>query len=208
MIFDVVRFNHFALDVLRAADESENDPSAAGKGSRKVPSRKKSQESIGQYLERENYSEGFINDYLMPMTACVWSTSPDKCSLNFPAVTLIRFLWNHHLLNTISERAPWMTIRGGTSVYVAKALRGFESIHLGETVRNVRRNVDGTVSVFMVNGEMEIFDHVVLATHGDQALEIVRDTVSPVEKGILSHFKSNKSVAVLHNDLSVRIMHV
>lgn len=72
MIFDIVRFNQFAVDVLRTEEPSD--------------------ETIGEYLEREGYSNAFRDDYLIPMTAAVWSTSPDKCILEFPAVTLIRFL--------------------------------------------------------------------------------------------------------------------
>lgn len=72
MIIDIVRFNHFAADVLTA------DSSA--------------QETIGEYLDRERYSHAFRDNYLIPMTAAVWSTGPDKCALDFPAATLIRFL--------------------------------------------------------------------------------------------------------------------
>ena len=75
MIFDIVRFNQYALDLLKAesgADESK--------------------ETIGEYLVREGYSDAFRDNYLIPMTAAVWSTDPDKCALHFPAVTLVRFL--------------------------------------------------------------------------------------------------------------------
>jgi len=83
MIFDLVRFNQFALDLLR-----KDDPESKAAGD----SSPRPEETIGQYLEREGYSDAFRDDYLIPMTAAVWSTSPDKCSLEFPAVTLIRFL--------------------------------------------------------------------------------------------------------------------
>lgn len=73
MLFDVVRFNQFALELLR-----DDSPRA--------------DESIGDYLRREGYSDAFRDDYLIPMAAAVWSTSPDKCALEFPAVTLVRFL--------------------------------------------------------------------------------------------------------------------
>ena len=103
MIFDIVRFNQFALDLLSDDEESEVDPSGAnGSGtSMKAP---RQQQSIGDYLDREGYSDAFRNDYLIPMTAAVWSTAPDKASLEFPAITLVRFLWNHHLLNTVAAR--------------------------------------------------------------------------------------------------------
>lgn len=89
MIFDIMRFNQFALDVLRE-DGLENANGSSGKP--KVHA----EETIGEYLEREGYSDIFRDDYLIPMTAAVWSTSPDKCSLEFPAVTLIRFLYVKH----------------------------------------------------------------------------------------------------------------
>jgi predicted NAD/FAD-binding protein len=72
MLFDIFRFNQFALDVLKAKEPTE--------------------ETIGEYLEREGYSHAFRDNYLIPMAAAVWSTSPDKCTLDFPAVTLVRFL--------------------------------------------------------------------------------------------------------------------
>ena len=89
MIFDIVRFNQYALDLL---DRNDN-------GSRSL--------TIGQYLRRHGYSQAFCDDYLIPMTAAVWSTSSDKASLEFPAQTLIRFLWNHHLLSTLATRPDW-----------------------------------------------------------------------------------------------------
>ena len=87
MIFDIIRFNQFALDLLKEEGKSEvpYNGSANGNFGEK-------QETIGDYLDREGYSDAFRDDYLIPMTAAVWSTSPDKCSLEFPAVTLVRFM--------------------------------------------------------------------------------------------------------------------
>lgn len=87
MIFDIIRFNQFALDVIINAEdeqpvkETDNVLYSVGR-----------METIGEYLDREGYSDAFCNDYLIPMTAAVWSTSPDKCSLEFPILTLVRFL--------------------------------------------------------------------------------------------------------------------
>jgi predicted NAD/FAD-binding protein len=92
MIFDIIRFNQFALDLL--ADEDKQSPYVNGVGVENGKSYHTTErlESIGEYLEREGYSDAFRDDYLIPMTACVWSTGPDGCSLEFPAVTLVRFL--------------------------------------------------------------------------------------------------------------------
>ena len=88
MIFDIIRFNQFALDLLSKEHKSEEYTDGEINGVHLADP----QETIGQYLEREGYSDAFRDDYLIPMTAAVWSTSPDKCTLEFPAVTLVRFM--------------------------------------------------------------------------------------------------------------------
>lgn len=88
LVFDIIRFNQFALDLLK--EEEDVDDSYHASGNDEASARP--METIGQYLDRQGYSEAFRNDYLIPMTAAVWSTSPDKCTLEFPATTLVRFM--------------------------------------------------------------------------------------------------------------------
>lgn len=78
MLFDIVRFNYFALDFL------DEEP---------VTYVNNAQESMGDYLRRNGYSDAFRDDYLVPMTAAVWTAKSDKCTLDFPAAALIRFLF-------------------------------------------------------------------------------------------------------------------
>ncbi|KAK1754314.1 glutamate synthase 1 [NADH], chloroplastic [Echria macrotheca] len=195
MIFDILRFNQFALDVLRRDDEA-----GSKRGKTVGP-----EETIGEYLEREGYSDAFRDDYLIPMTAAVWSTSPDKCSLEFPAVTLIRFLWNHHLLSTVAARPAWLTIPDGSKSYIDKVMRGFPPCHvfLNSPVKSVSNEPDGRVRLHVEGGRSEVYDHVILATHGDQAYSIIRDSGTDEERDILSSFRTSENVAVLHSDLSL-----
>lgn len=83
MLFDIIRFNQFALDVLIDADKAGSND---GKGNLIHD------ESIGDYLDRHGYSHAFRDGYLIPITAAVWSTSPKTCIDEFPVLTLIRFL--------------------------------------------------------------------------------------------------------------------
>lgn len=78
MLFDIIRFNQFALDVLINAENTDT--------AREIP------ETIGEYLEQNGYSHAFRDGFLIPITAAVWSTSPNKCIDEFPTITLIRFL--------------------------------------------------------------------------------------------------------------------
>ena len=201
LIFDVIRFNEFALDLLQQEEESENHPATEpGKTNTKSPA----QETIGQYLDREDYSREFRDNYLIPMTAAVWSTSPDKCSLEFPANTLVRILYNHHLFSTIASRSDWMTIPGGARQYIDAVMKDFpnEHVHLKSKVTALTPTKRGSVIVTANERDVE-FDHVILATHGDQALDILRPVASTQEANILGGFRTSRNVAVLHSDLSL-----
>ncbi|KAK5136050.1 hypothetical protein LTR08_004304 [Meristemomyces frigidus] len=181
MIFDIIRFNQFALDLL--ADDSEGGIARLGFSTER---RRYAREmSIGEYLDREGYSQAFRDDYLIPMTAAVWSTSPDKASLSFPAGTLVRFMWNHHLLSTLAVRPPWLTIEGGAQRYIDAIVeqypRGRLHLHTGCEVSNVQRPVrsgEGGVTVSWIDRqtgrvEGDVFDHVIFACHGDEVLPIL-----------------------------------
>ena len=198
LIFDIVRFNQFATDILENSTKVDPEASEGKKGHQPAG------ESIGEYLDREGYSQAFRDDYLIPMAAAVWSTNADKCSLEFPAITLVRFMWNHHLLSTISTRPDWMTIRGGSQRYIDAVLKNFpeDRIHLKSKVSSLTPDKRGSVTL-TANGKDELFDHVILATHGDQALEILQPIATKEEIDILSGFQTGKNVAVLHSDLSL-----
>ncbi|CAK4034683.1 amine oxidase like [Lecanosticta acicola] len=191
MIFDIVRFNQFALDILTIDEEEEEEVEAGenyldGSSPPLKPSRKREADmTIGEYLDRHGYSQGFRDDYLIPMTAAVWSTSPDKASLEFPAKTLIRFMWNHHLLSTVAERPAWLTIAGGSQRYIDAIVDQFPEdrlhVHTSCEVANVlrpSREGDGLVTVSWINAksgkiEGDAFDHVILACHGDEVLPLL-----------------------------------
>ncbi|KAL0470816.1 hypothetical protein QR685DRAFT_265084 [Neurospora intermedia] len=198
IIFDIIRFNQHALDVLRV--DLEDTTRTRSQHAAIHP-----EETIGEYLDREGYSDAFRDDYLIPMTAAVWSTSPDKCSLEFPAVTLIRFLWNHHLLSTVAARPDWLTIPTGSKGYIDTVMNGFPSnhLHLKSEVTRVSNEPDGRVRLHIKGGRSEVFDHVILATHGDQAYSIIRDSATDEERDILRNFRTSDNVAVLHSDTSL-----
>lgn len=190
MIFDIVRFNLFALDVLTEVDGTiKND----------------NEMSIGEYLERERYSDVFRDDYLIPMTACVWSTDADKCALAFPAVTLIRFMWNHHLLSTIAKRPDWLTIPGGSKRYIDALMKDFpqSNVHLSAPVFSVKNNSNGQVVLSFGDGKQSAFDEVILACHGDQACNIIRSSASDLELDIMSNFSTSPNKVYMHSDRSV-----
>ncbi|POS85631.1 hypothetical protein EPUL_001169 [Erysiphe pulchra] len=202
MIFDIIRFNQFALDLLRNED-IDLETKAPKQNERQYCNVREQELTIGEYLDREGYSDAFRDDYLIPMTASVWSTSPDKCSLQFPAKTLIRFMWNHHLLSIITARPQWLTLKYGAKSYIDAVMKGFPPNHvfLNSPVKSVINEGSSKVQIILSNGKSEIYDHVIIATHGDQALKLIQDGSNPEERSILSGFKTSKNIAVLHSDL-------
>jgi predicted NAD/FAD-binding protein len=136
------------------------------------------------------------------MTAAIWSTAPNACSLSFPALTLIRFMHNHHLLQ-ISNRPNWLTIPQGSKIYIESVMQDIpdERVHLNCPVTGVVRR-GGKVVVTSLRGEEE-FDHVILATHADTSLGILRDATN-LERDVLGDFEFSRNVATLHTDLDVR----
>jgi predicted NAD/FAD-binding protein len=155
--------------------------------------------SLGTYLEREGYGAVFRVHHLLPMAAAIWSC-PMKTMLEFPVRSFVRFFVNHGLFN-LTSRPAWHTVVGGSQVYVdklAQALKG--TIRLSNAVQSVKRQDTG-VLVTDKAGERILFDHVVIASHGDEALAVLDDPTDQ-ERNLLSAFTYQTNTAILHRDPS------
>jgi predicted NAD/FAD-binding protein len=84
-------------------------------------------------------------------------------------------------------------------------MKGFppNHLHLNTIVTSLNNEPDGRVRLYTDDGRSEVFDHVILATHGDQALSIIRDSATEEERSILENFRTSQNVAVLHSDTSL-----
>ena len=84
-------------------------------------------------------------------------------------------------------------------------MKGFPPNHLflNTPVQSLANEQNGKVRLTFRNGKSELFDHVVLATHGDEAFSIIRDSATAQERDIMSQFHASENVAVLHSDLSL-----
>jgi predicted NAD/FAD-binding protein len=153
--------------------------------------------SLRDLLTEQRYSESFIEWYLLPMGAAIWSTPP-KTMLEFPAETFLQFCMNHRLLQ-VNDRPTWKTVRGGSICYVNKIASYLKNIHSGGPVQRVHRTKDG-VELFW-NGQKHEFDAVIFATHPPETLKILSDR-SVDEHRVLSNFVFQKNLAQLHSDES------
>jgi predicted NAD/FAD-binding protein len=97
-----------------------------------------------------------------------------------------------------------MTLADGGKSYIDAVMKGFPPNHLflNTPVRHVTNDPDRRVRVHLENGKSEVYDHVIIATHGDQALSILNSSATEFERALLDCFKTAQNEAVLHSDVS------
>jgi predicted NAD/FAD-binding protein len=154
-------------------------------------------ESTGEWLDRRGFSRALREDFVLPMTACIWSSSLDDMA-SYPAATMAGFLDNHGLLDVL-RRPAWRTVSGGSREYVSRIAAGFDDVRLATPVEGIVRLGDGVI-VRDAAGHDERYDHVVLATHADTSLAILGEDASPDERRLLGSFRYTENRAVLHRD--------
>jgi len=179
MIRDILRFNREAPKLLAWRSDSL---------------------TLGEYLDAQGYSPQFVDHYILPMGAAIWSAGTDTLR-HFPARYFVRFFHNHGMLS-VDDRPQWRTVRGGSARYVEKLTAGFrDRIRLRTPVESVRRTPAG-VFVKPVGGEAERFERVFFACHSDQALRLLADA-STTERAVLGAIRYQRNDVLLHTDTTV-----
>jgi predicted NAD/FAD-binding protein len=178
MLRDILRFNREAPRLLEHADEGL---------------------TLDDYLRTQHYSPQFIEHYLAPMGASIWSTPPGQFR-RFPARYTVGFFRNHGLLQ-LRDRPQWKTIGGGAVQYAAKLMQPLrDRVRLRCPVTRIERRPE-CVLVTPRHGASEAFDSAVLAAHADQSLAMLADP-SPAEREILGAIPYQANEIVLHTDTS------
>lgn len=154
-------------------------------------------QTLSTYLSRNAYSDVFIERHLLPMAAAIWSSKLGDMR-HYPARAFIRFFQNHGLLQ-VEGRPKWGTVQGGSRVYVQALLADSQlDARISDKVERVDRSANG-VTLTTVKGETHTFDHVVIASHADQALAMLGDA-NTAERNLLGAFGYEPNHAVLHRD--------
>jgi predicted NAD/FAD-binding protein len=179
MLTEVPRFHRAARALLDGSDDS--DP------------------TWGEFLVRQGYSDYFVRHFALPLVSCVWS-SGDEDSAAYPARHLFQFL-DHHGMLTISGSPTWRTVTGGSATYVERLVERLPDVRRATPVTAVSRHDHG-VDVRTADGRLHTFDRVVLATHADQALDLLADA-TPAEKSDLGAISYSVNETWLHRDSSL-----
>ncbi|MEE4096046.1 FAD-dependent oxidoreductase [Pseudomonas viridiflava] len=177
MLRDILRFNRLAIEDL------ENQRIAADT-------------TLGEYLKNGGYGQRFIDHYIVPMGAAIWSMSLVDM-LGFPLQFFVRFFKNHGLLS-VTNRPQWCVIEGGSKSYIEPLTASFrEKIRVSCPVTRVERDQDG-VTLHSSMGT-ERFDKVIFACHSDQALAMLAEP-SSAEQSVLGALRYAENDVVLHTD--------
>jgi uncharacterized protein len=179
MLADVVRFNRLGQQMLAESIDTLT--------------------TLQELIAAGRWSRGFLNWYLVPLGSSIWSSSPERF-LAMPALTLFRFFSRHGLLG-IGDKPAWRTVSGGSANYVEAALaplRAEGRLRLSTPVEAVVRSEAG-VEVHAVGAPPERFDHVVVATHSDQALRLLARPTD-AERQVLGAISYQENRLSLHTD--------
>ncbi len=177
MVADILKFNRRAPLLLAGDDQSL---------------------TLGDYLERNGYSRFFIDHYILPMGAAIWSSRPADM-LRFPARFFVEFFANHGFLS-VNDRPTWRVIRGGSREYARRLTAPYASrLHLNTPIVGIQRTAHHVV-LRKKDGSLEHFDQVFIACHSDQALKLLADP-SREEREILGAIPYQSNEALLHTDL-------
>ncbi|KAJ3116435.1 hypothetical protein HDU96_009692 [Phlyctochytrium bullatum] len=208
MLWQIIRFHKQAAQIAEEADALQFDEEGKlrefGPGDKKV--HPFASMTLGEFFTKFGYSRFFYENYVLPMTAAIWSTPANMTFDKFPLLTLVRFMRNHIMLQ-IGGRPKWRTVLNGSREYVTKVLSAIPDARLATRVTSLKREVlpSGGFKVHIEDnqGSKDTYDHVILATHSDQALAILGEDATEDEKKILGSIKFVNNRAVLHRDPKV-----
>jgi predicted NAD/FAD-binding protein len=161
------------------------------------------EETLGAFLDRYGFSQYFIDYFMTPLVAAVWSSPPGE-AMRYPARYLFVFLEHHGMLSVFGS-PTWRTIIGGSATYVEAIVTRLDEIVAGIPVRSVQRVPEG-VLVAVGTARPRLFDAAVIATHPDQALLMLAEP-TPAERAVLGAIPYTVNQAQLHTDVSVLPRH-
>jgi predicted NAD/FAD-binding protein len=155
--------------------------------------------TVADMLARGRWSEVFRQWYLIPLGSSIWSADPTTFT-QMPVATLLQFFERHGLL-AMGDRPSWRTVSGGSVHYVEALLAPFRAtdrLRLSTPVEQIMRTDEG-VELTCRGQQVERFDHVVVATHSDEALGMLVNA-TPEEKEVLGDIAYQANRVTLHTD--------
>ena len=154
--------------------------------------------TLGQFIEKHNYSNWFRDCFAAPFGGAIWSTPVGEI-MEFPAENFVAFFRNHDLMCGMEPMQRWRTVEGGSREYVSRLLAALGGLtHKNAKVVEINR-ASGRPEVVLADGSRQVFDEVILACHAPQSAKLLKDQ-DVQERALLSSFRTTDNLAVLHSD--------
>ena len=151
--------------------------------------------TILDFLKKHGFSQRLIDEYVIPMGAAIWSTSQND-TYQFPAKSFISF-WENHCLLQILDRPKWRTIAGGSKKYIDALIKKINlNYFVNHPIYNIKRESNNVI-LYGPNGAQDMYDGVVIATHADQALNMI-ESPTQLEQSTLGKWQYSKNHTTLH----------
>ncbi|KAK2800246.1 hypothetical protein FQN50_008210 [Emmonsiellopsis sp. PD_5] len=205
LLFDIVKFNYFAPDLLR---EEEKMAERMSHGRREATESRDDQQTpmnIGTYLKKEGYSHAFRDHYIIPIISVLWSVHDPIHALEFPITMLLRSMANGGLLRCFLFWPKWVTAAGMENIF-DEAIQNTipaERLHLNMKIDFIKVcREEGYLALYTDKGEEEHFDHFIIATSAEEALRMISADATDDEVQALGRHSTIRTIAILHSDRS------
>ena len=161
-------------------------------------------QTMGEYLAFNQYSQAFIYQFLYPALSSTVCTCSYPSLDSYPATTLLSAMLN------LTSPDCLLRTRNGTRDVVER-LMGLDQeanqaqpaidVQLSTAVRSAQQSKE-TVTVETDSGMTFHFDHLVVATQANAAMRII-DDLSVAEQNGLGSFRYENVAVVVHTDRSL-----
>ena len=157
--------------------------------------------TLGEYLKKIKISNYFTNYHIIPMVSAIWSMPPYEAS-QMPLTFFLTFFKNHGLFK-LKNRPQWYTVANRSKIYVDTIINQISGEHFKNYyINKIIRNNSGAKIYYGEENEFFDYDKVVIASHADEALKMIKDPSDDEEK-ILKNFKYRENTAVIHFDETI-----
>lgn len=121
--------------------------------------------TLETFLEGLTLTDAFKEDFLYPFLAAAWGVETPLIK-GFSAYASLKYM----VLGEADGTYEWFEVVGGLKRYIAALEADMQQteIKLGTLITSIRYE-DGVYKITEANGTTQEFDHLVLATHADQA---------------------------------------
>ncbi len=164
----------------------------------KIEIKESNSKTLGEYLKEIKISNYFINYHIIPMVSAIWSMPPYEAS-QMPFTFFLNFFKNHGLFK-LKNRPQWYTVANRSKTYVDKIINQISGEHFRNyNINKIIRSNSGVKIYYGEENEFFNYDKVIIASHADEALKMIKDPTDDEEK-ILKNFKYRENTAVIHFD--------